>query len=84
MLKWPVRGVLTLGPAFFYGGFTMNTGNILLKVSDVAELLNVTPVYVRLLVQRGRIPSLKIEGCRRFDPREIDRWIKSQKEGPRV
>lgn len=59
----------------------LNTSNSrdttrLLKVTDVADMLSVSPRTVRSWVYRGLIPSLKINGALRFDRTELEKFIK--------
>jgi excisionase family DNA binding protein len=49
----------------------------LLDVNEVAEVLGVNVRHVRRLVFEHRIPYLKWGRLVRFDPREIDRWLRS-------
>ena len=53
----------------------------LLTGKELAEILRVTPGCIRKYVQGGRIPSVKINGARRFDPQEIQRYIEARREG---
>jgi hypothetical protein len=46
----------------------------LLKVKDVADILGVSPVKVYALLKTG-LPSLKIDGARRFHPDKLQAWI---------
>lgn len=48
----------------------------LLNVEEVAEVLGVNVRHVRRLVFENRIPYLKWGRLVRFDPREIDRWLR--------
>jgi excisionase family DNA binding protein len=41
----------------------------------VAQILGVTPRFVRRLVAERRIPFFKIGKFVRFDPRELHMWI---------
>ena len=47
----------------------------LLDVNDVAELLSVTPRFVRRLVSERRIPFVKVGKFVRFDPVELEMWL---------
>ncbi len=46
----------------------------LLKVEDVADILGVSKVKVYLLLRNG-LPSVKIDGARRFQPGKVQAWI---------
>jgi len=46
----------------------------LLKVEDVADILGVSRVKVYLLLRNG-LPSVKIDGARRFQPDKVQAWI---------
>ena len=46
----------------------------LLKVEDVADILGVSRVKVYLLL-RNDLPSVKIDGARRFQPVKLQAWI---------
>ena len=56
----------------------------LLKVSDVAQLLNVKPRTVYEMVAQGRIPYRKPPGSNilRFDLDEILAWTKAGSSAP--
>ena len=46
----------------------------LLKVEEVADILGVSRVKVYLLLRNG-LPSVKIDGARRFQPAKVQAWI---------
>jgi excisionase family DNA binding protein len=46
----------------------------LLKVEEVADILGVSRVKVYLLLRTG-LPSVKIDGARRFQPEKVQAWI---------
>jgi excisionase family DNA binding protein len=46
----------------------------LLKVEEVADILGVSRVKVYLLLRSG-LPSVKIDGARRFQPEKVQAWI---------
>lgn len=48
----------------------------LLNIDEVADVLGVNVRHVRRLVFERRIPYLKWGRLVRFDPREIDRWLR--------
>lgn len=49
----------------------------LLDVTEVADVLGVNVRHVRRLVFENRIPYLKWGRLVRFDPRELERWLRS-------
>ncbi|MDP9442655.1 MAG: helix-turn-helix domain-containing protein [Actinomycetota bacterium] len=49
----------------------------LLDVTEVADILGVNVRHVRRLVFENRIPYVKWGRLVRFDPRELDRWLRS-------
>jgi len=48
---------------------------ILLKVSDVARLLNISQPQVYRLINKKKIPYHKFEGSYRFKKSDIDAYI---------
>jgi excisionase family DNA binding protein len=50
----------------------------LLTVKDVAALLQLSPVLVYRLINSNGLPSMKINGSRRFKPAAIQSWIDQQ------
>lgn len=46
----------------------------------LAEYLNVDPRTVRRMLNRGVIPSYKIEGARRIDAEDVDRYLAARRE----
>ncbi|HZU72450.1 MAG TPA: helix-turn-helix domain-containing protein [Acidimicrobiales bacterium] len=54
----------------------------LLNVEEVAEVLGVNVRHVRRLVFERRIPYVKWGRLVRFDPREIDRWLRDRAAAP--
>jgi excisionase family DNA binding protein len=51
----------------------------LLKVEEVADILGVSRFKVYLLLRSG-LPSVKIDGARRFQPERIQAWIEQQSD----
>lgn len=49
----------------------------LLTIDDVCTLVQVSPNTVRSWLQAGTIPSLRAGQLVRFDPDEIDTWLRS-------
>ena len=52
----------------------------LLTVKDVAALLQLSPVLVYRLINYHGLPSIKINGSRRFQPSDLQTWIDQQKD----
>jgi excisionase family DNA binding protein len=51
-----------------------------LDVSGAANYLGVSERFLRRLVQERRVPFLRVGGTRiRFDPRDLDVWLASQR-----
>ncbi len=49
-----------------------------LKVSEVADLLQVSPMTIYRAAKDGSLPSFKVGSSLRFDPRAIIAWLKRQ------
>ena len=50
-------------------------------VKSLAEKFSVTEATVRKWVRLNRIPFIKLPtGAIRFDPQEIDRWLKGEED----
>ena len=49
-----------------------------LRVSEVAQLLSVTPQHIYKMAANGLLPSLRISGAIRFDPQELVNWLKAR------
>lgn len=51
-----------------------------LTLSDVAEILNLTPSASRALVTSGELPAIQVGGKRawRIDEAELEKYIQSQ------
>jgi len=54
----------------------------LLTVDEAASLLRLSTSTVYKLTCRKRIPSLKINSALRFDPDELEAWIRKQAVKP--
>ena len=52
----------------------------LVTVDDIAKMLSVAVKTVQGWVLRGEIPSVKINGARRFDLIEIEKWLSERTE----
>lgn len=53
----------------------------LLHVQEMAEILGVHPMTIRRMVERGKLPTVRIPGLARilFDPEDIERLIEASK-----
>jgi excisionase family DNA binding protein len=51
----------------------------ILTPDEVSELLRLSPNRVVLLARRGEIPFLTIDGRLRFDARDVEDWLRSQR-----
>jgi excisionase family DNA binding protein len=49
-----------------------------LTVSELAELISLSPKQVYKLVQQGHLPSYRIAGSIRLDPITTAQWLRSQ------
>lgn len=58
------------------------TARPLLDVNGLAAYLNVNVGYIRRLVHERRVPFHKIGKFVRFDPDDIDRWVRAQRAEP--
>ena len=53
----------------------------LLKVEDVAALIQISAKTIYRYVENGKIPFCKIGGFVRFKPSEIEKWLEDGKAG---
>ena len=53
-----------------------------MTVRDVAIFLNVDEKTIYRLVTKGELPGFKVLGSWRFQRRDLDKWIESQKQKP--
>jgi excisionase family DNA binding protein len=56
----------------------------ILTADEVSELLRISPNRVMLLARRGEIPFLRIDGRLRFDARDVEDWLRSQRSDSTV
>lgn len=56
----------------------------LMKVPDVAEVLNCSKAYIYKLVKQGEIPSVQIGTAVRIRPQDLDRYIRENLTGYQV
>lgn len=52
----------------------------LLTVKDIAALLQLSQVKVYRMINANTLPSVKIDGARRFKPAEVYAWIERHSE----
>ena len=52
----------------------------LLTVKDIAALLQLSQVKVYRMISANTLPSIKIDGARRFKPSEVYTWIEQHRE----
>ena len=53
-----------------------------IRVKDVAGMLDVRQGHIYKLVKQGAIPYYRFKGAIRFDLKEIELWVESQKFDP--
>jgi excisionase family DNA binding protein len=46
----------------------------------LAQYLAISERTVRSMLSSGRIPSYRVEGVRRIDPRDVDRYLAKRRE----
>ena len=56
----------------------------LLKVPDVADILNCSKAYIYKLVKQGEIPSVQIGTAVRIRPQDLERYIRENLTGYQV
>ena len=57
----------------------------LLTIEEVAGRLRVSVLTVRWLRQQGRfVPAIKVGRRLMWDTRDVDAWLKAQRETPKV
>ncbi len=54
----------------------------LIDVKALSEIINVKPSTLYQWAELGQIPSIKLNGARRFDLDDIMKWIESCKKEP--
>ncbi|HEU5376426.1 MAG TPA: helix-turn-helix domain-containing protein [Ktedonobacteraceae bacterium] len=47
----------------------------LLTTQDIADMLQLSVVKVYRLINLSGLPSIKIDGSRRFRPSEVQKWL---------
>lgn len=59
----------------------MDDENQLLRVSQVAKILNVSPATIYTWVEQGKFPCFKFIGAIRVKRSDLMEWCKSKKRG---
>jgi len=59
----------------------MDNESELLRVSQVAKLINVSPATVYTWIEQGRFPCFKFVGAIRIKRSDLVEWCKSKKRG---
>lgn len=54
---------------------------VLLRLRDVAAVLNVSEWTVSRLVQAGALPAVRVSSSIRIDPADLSEYIKNHKTG---
>ena len=62
----------------------MDNENELLRVSEVAKLINVSPATVYTWMKEGNIPYYKFVGAIRIKRSDLINWCRSKKRGGRL
>lgn len=58
-------------------------GKRLLSVAETAAYLGRSPKAIHALVERGKIPVVRLDSRRFFDVADLDRWIEQHKRNAR-
>ena len=53
----------------------------LLAAGAVAEMLSLSRQHVYTMAASGELPSIKLRGAVRFDPKDVDRFIREHRRG---
>ncbi len=59
----------------------MDNESELLRVSQVAKILNVSPATIYTWVEQGKFPCFKFVGAIRIKRSDLTKWLKSKKKG---
>jgi excisionase family DNA binding protein len=55
------------------------TRHCLLSAAQVGERFGLSRSHVYTLAARGELPSIKLRGAVRFDPKDVDRFIRNHR-----
>lgn len=53
-----------------------------IKVSDLAAILGVDDKHIYRMAARGQLPSFRVGGAVRFDPKEVANWLRLKYSPP--
>jgi len=53
----------------------------LLPASDVAEMLSLSRQHIYTMATSGELPSIKLRGAVRFDPKDVEQFIQAHRRG---
>jgi excisionase family DNA binding protein len=53
----------------------------LLPAGAVAEMLSLSRQHVYTMAASGELPSIKLRGAVRFDPKDVERFIRAHRRG---
>lgn len=53
---------------------------LLLRPCEAARILALSPRKLWTLTNMGSVPSVRIDGCLRYDPVDLKMWINQQKQ----
>jgi excisionase family DNA binding protein len=56
---------------------TLESKTKALRAGEVARLFDVAPQTIYKMAARGTIPSFRVAGAVRFDPRELAKWLRN-------
>ncbi len=62
-------------------GGNMGDDKELLRVSEAAELFDVTPSSIYSWIERGKLPHYKLVGTIRLKRSELQEWFNARKKG---
>jgi len=66
------------------GGIHNEPVPLLLRPCEAARVLALSPRKLWSLTNMGTIPSIRIDGCVRYDPEDLKKWIQNQKKSTRT
>lgn len=59
---------------------TVSSRDSWFTTDSLAERLQVSDRLIRKWVAEGRLRSYKLDGCRRFDPADVDRFLAAMRD----
>ena len=60
--------------------YIMTGGDMMLSVTEVAGMLNVSRQMIHKLISNGELPYYKIGNLYRFKDEEIKKWLEDRKK----